>query len=96
VVELIVPVLSPPEREKATVAPPVVRRFPFSSLAVKVRIVLEPETTELAAAETSEVEAEIGPAVTVIVGAVVVTGLSPMVALIVVAVPATIAAKGAL
>lgn len=40
-----VPLLVPPDREKATVRPPVVRELLFASLADRVTVTVEPEAT---------------------------------------------------
>lgn len=88
VVAPTVPVLVPPVREKATVDPPALKLFPAASLAVSVRLILDPEATVLLDTEITEVTVEIVPGVTVIVGSVVVTGAPLIVAPMVVAVPA--------
>lgn len=85
----MVPVDVPPLRLNTTVAPPVVRLFPDASLACKVRVTVEPEFTVAEDTLIKEVLAEMPPGLTVTVGMVVVTGDPPMVAPIVVALPAT-------
>lgn len=72
----------------AIVAPPVVRELPAASLPVSVRVTLLPLETEPDDTETTDVDAEIAPGVTVTVGIAVVTFAPPIVAWIVVAVPA--------
>src|SRR5438552_10867425 len=88
VVPPIVPVLVPPDRLNATVSPPVVRLFPAPSLAWSVSVAVAPDTTVPLDVVTVDVAVEAVPGVTVIVGRVELTALPPMVALIVVAVPA--------
>ena len=93
VVAPIVPVLDPPEAVKTTVEPPVVRLFPAASLACKVSVSLLPEATVGLDTLTVEVVTETGPGVTATVGSVEVTGEPPIVAPIVVAVPASTPVK---
>jgi hypothetical protein len=88
-----VPVEVPPEREKATVAPPVERLFPEASRACNVTTTPDPEETVPEATVMTEFAGAIVPAVTVTVGEVVVTGVPPIVAPIEVAVPATAPVK---
>ena len=89
VVDPIVPVLVPaPVVLKTTVEPPVVRSFPAASLAWSVNVAVDPETTVASEVVTTDWAVLIAPGVTVIVGNVDVTGLPPMVALMVLAVPA--------
>jgi hypothetical protein len=83
----IVPVDVPPVREKTTVDPPVVIKFPAASRAVKVRVISEPEITVGLETATVEVAIEIAPGLTVIVGRAVVIVEPLMVAFIVVADP---------
>ena len=45
VVAETVPVLVPPDRVNTTVESPVVFRFPFASLAVRVRVTVDPAAT---------------------------------------------------
>jgi len=85
------PVLVPPERENATVAPPLVRLFPAGSLACRRNVTIAPDATVSADTVTTEVAGDAAPGVTVIVGNVDVTVLAPMVAPIVAGVPAVIA-----
>lgn len=85
----MVPVEVPPLRLNTTVAPPVVRLFPAASRACKVRVTVLPDCTVAEETETMDVAELIAPGVTVMVGMVVVTGVPPMVAAMVVAVPAT-------
>src|SRR5205807_3843326 len=88
VVPPIVPVLVPPDRLNATVSPPVVRLFPAPSLAWSVSVAVAPDTTVPLDVVTEIGRASCREGVTVMVGSAAVTGLPPMVALIVVAVPA--------
>ena len=83
----IVPVLAPSPVEvlKATVSPVVFRLRPAASLAWSVSMAVEPDATVDLEVVTEDWAAE---TVTVIVGCAVVTGVPPIVALIVVAVPA--------
>jgi hypothetical protein len=87
------PVLVPPERVKRTVESPVVFRFPFASFAVSVRVTIDPDATVPEEIEIRDWDAEIGPAVTVTVGNVLVTALPPMLALMLVAVPEVVPVK---
>src|ERR1041384_2573245 len=89
VVEPIVPVLVPPRRENATIAPPVERMFPAASFACSVSVLVAPERMLPLDTVTVEVTAEIRPGVTVTVGSAVLTGVALIVAPIFVAVPAT-------
>ena len=89
VVPLTVPVEVPPVREKTTVDPPVDKLFPAASRACKVMLMEFPEETVADDKLINEVAVEIVPGVTVIVGSVVVTAVPPMVAPMVVAVPAS-------
>jgi hypothetical protein len=88
VVAEIFPVEVPPVAENATLEPPVVSKFPAASRLVRVRVTEFPEFTVAALRETVEVTSEIGPGRTCTVGDAVVTKEPPMVAWIVVAVPA--------
>jgi len=88
VVPPIVPVLVPPDWLNTTVSPPVVRLFPAASLACNVSVAVAPETTVLLDVVTVDALRDAEPGVTVIVGRGDVTALPPMVAPMVVAVPA--------
>src|SRR5437016_284052 len=84
------PVLVPlPVPAKTTVDPPVVRLFPAASLACSVSVAAAPETTVALDTVTTDVAGDTTPGVTAIVGSVEVTGLPPIVAPMVVALPAT-------
>jgi hypothetical protein len=90
VVAPTVPVLVPPEAENTTVDPPVLRLLPAASLACSVSVTALPDATvPLDTLTTDPVAAvEIAPGVTVTVGSVVVTATPPIVAPIVLALPA--------
>lgn len=75
--------------------PPVVRLFPAKSFACNVRLILEPEATDELETLINEVEVEIIPGLTSTVGRLVVTATPPMVAPMVVAVPASTPVKTA-
>ena len=93
VVALIVPVELPPERLNTTVAPPTVIELPAASLACKVSVEVPPELIVALPTNICEV-AELGPpGVTVTLGAAVVTLVPPILAVIVVAEPATAPVK---
>lgn len=83
------PELVPPERLKATVAPPVGIRLPASSLPVRVTVEVEPEAMVAEETEISEAEAEMVPTVTVTLGEPLVTAEPPTVAVMLVEVPAS-------
>ena len=72
-----------------TVAPPVVRALPAWSRAVKVAVILEPEATDAFDRVTVDIDAAMGPTVTVSVGKDVEMGAPVIVAPMLVAVPAT-------
>jgi hypothetical protein len=96
VVELIVPVLVPPTAVKTTADPPEVRLLPAASFACSVSVTaLPPSTVPPPDTLTTELAVEAGPGVTVTVGSAVVTGVPPIVASIVVAVPAATPVKAA-
>jgi hypothetical protein len=82
------PVEVPPLRLITIVDPPAVRSFPFTSLAWRVIVLVVPEGT--VAGETAKVDwlAEMLPGITVIVGRVEVMEEPPIVAVMLVAVPA--------
>ena len=80
--------LVPPAFVKTTVRPPAVRLLPLASFACSVRVTLLPEATEAAETLTVEVLVEAFAVVTVTVGGVLVTLFPPIVAWMVVAVPA--------
>lgn len=84
----MLPVLTPPVWLNTTASPPVVRVLPAPSLAVKVSVTLLPEATELDERVIVDWATEIVPGVTLAVGFVVVIGAPPMVAPMLVAVPA--------
>jgi hypothetical protein len=89
----MVPVLVPPLTVNTTVRPPVVRFVPLEFLAWSVRVTRPPDTTVAAETDTVDTLVETtGLAVTVIV-LVEVTAAPPIVARIVVAVPALTAVK---
>ena len=96
VVVLMVPVLVPPAFVKITVRPPVVRLLPPGSFACSVRLTALPDATVEPDAATVEVAVDTGPIVTWTVGSVDVTADPPIVAWIVVAVPAVTPVKVAL
>lgn len=93
VVALMVPVLVPPVLVNTTVRPPELKVLPFESWAMTVSI--EAVLNRILAKDTvtSDCDKLRGPGVTVMVGKVLVIALPPMVALMVVAVPATIPVK---
>ena len=93
VVGPITPVLVPPARVNPTVSPPVGRLFPAASFACSVSVTAVPEATVPLETVTSDVATEAGPAITMIVGSVEVTGLPLIVAPMVVAPPATTPVK---
>ena len=93
VVAEMVPLLVPPERVNTTVEPPAVRRFPFASFVVRVRVAVAPEVTVEAEVVTVDCDREIAEGVTVTVGRVLVTAAPPIEALIVVAVPEFVPVK---
>jgi hypothetical protein len=93
VVAPIVPVLVPPAAVNTTVDPPVLRSLPAASVACSVSVTALPDTTVGADTLTADRVVEIGPTVTWTVGSVVVTATPPIVAAMVVAVPATIPVK---
>jgi len=82
-----------PPRPKRTVKPPVVRLLPAASLAVRVTVAVVPEAMLAGATETSDCERLAAPGVTVMVGNVEVTALPPIVAVMVVALPAVVPVK---
>ena len=82
------PVLPPPDAEKSTVDPPEVMTFRPGSSECSVRVTSLPEATVSLETVMYEVVSEIGPTFTVTVGSVEVMGCPPIVALIVVALPA--------
>ena len=84
----MVPVLVPPVPVKITVAPPAVRLLPAASFAWSVRVTAAPEATVPLETLTVDVVVETEPGVTATAGSAVVTAVPPMVAPIVVAVPA--------
>jgi hypothetical protein len=88
VVAPTVPVLVPPAAENTTVDPPVLRLLPAASLACSVSVTALPDATVPLDTLTSDPAVEIGPTVTWTVGSVLVTAAPPIVAPIVVAVPA--------
>jgi hypothetical protein len=88
VVAPIVPVLVPPEAVNTTVEPPVARLLPNASFACSVSVTALPDATVPLATLTTDPAVEIAPTVTWTVGSVVVTADPPIVAPIVVAVPA--------
>ena len=90
VVAPIVPVLVPPDRVNTTASPPVVRLFPVPSLACSVSVAVAPDATVLLEVVTVDVLSDAEPGVTVIVGRADVTALPPMVAPMVVALPAPV------
>ena len=83
------PVLVPPVAVKTTVDPPEVSEFPAASLAVSVRVTALLEATLAAETEASDCATEADPGVTVNVGRVLVTAAPPIVAPMVVGLPAT-------
>jgi hypothetical protein len=87
------PVEVPPELENKTEAPPLMRLFPAASLPVSVTVALEPELTVELVTAIVDVDAEMAPGVTVMVGNTDVTVFPSIVALIVVAVPERIPVK---
>jgi hypothetical protein len=89
VVAPIVPVLVPPEAVKTTASPPVVRLFPTASFACSVSVTALPDATVPADTLTTDWLVELALGTTVTVGSVVVTATPPIVAPIVLAVPAT-------
>lgn len=93
VVAPIFPVLVPPLRLKTTADPPVVRKFPAASLAVKVRVTVFPDCTVPADTLLTDVTVEITPGFTVIVGSVVVMAEPAIFAVTVVADPLTTPVK---
>src|SRR5439155_802159 len=90
VVPPIVPVLVPPDRVNTTDRRPVGRLFPAASLACRVSVAVAPDTTVLLEVVTVDVLRDAEPGVTVIVGRADVTALPPMVAPMVVALPAPV------
>ena len=88
VVAEIEPLLVPELLEKATVKPPTVAVFPAASLAVSVSVDVLPLVIDALATLMSDCEREIVPTCTETCGDVVVTGVPPIVALMLVAVPA--------
>ena len=85
----MVPVLVPPDWVKTTVEPLVVRLLPAASRACSVRVVPPPEVMLPLPTVTVDVAVDTAPGVTVIVGSGVdVTAVPPIVAPMVVAVPA--------
>ena len=91
-----VPVLVPPLAVNATTSPPLVRLFPAASLACSVSVTALPDVTVGLETDTVEVAVDTGPTVTVTVGSVEVTAWPPIVAPMVVAVPASTPVKVAL
>ena len=89
VVVPIVPVLVPPLEVNTTTSPPVVSLFPAASFATSVRVAEFPDSTLALEVVMTDVARETGPTVTAMVGCGVVTGLPPIVAPMVVAVPAS-------
>ena len=83
------PVLVPPEKMNATLAPPLVTVLPAASLLCSRSVTVAPDATVSFEAVITEPEGEIAPADTAIVGSVLVTGAPLMFAPIVVAVPAS-------
>src|ERR1041384_3558803 len=81
------PVLGPPLVLNTTAAPPVVRLLPAASLACRVSVTVPPDMIVPLDTDTTEVVAEAAPAVTVICGRTVLTGVALIVAPIVVGVP---------
>ena len=75
------------------VAPPEVTKFPAASLVVNLRVTGEPELTEAAETVMTEVAALEAPGTTVTVGEAVVIEDPPMVAVMLVAVPANVPVK---
>jgi hypothetical protein len=88
VVAPTVPVLVPPEAVNTTVAPPVLRLLPAASFACSVSVTALPDATVGADTLTTDPAVEIGPTVTWTVGSAVVTATPPIVAPIVLGVPA--------
>jgi hypothetical protein len=64
VTALKLPVEVPPLTEKATAAPPAVKKFPAASFALKVTVVVLPEFTVAAETDTKEVATERAPGLT--------------------------------
>ncbi len=88
-----VPVEVPPERVKATTAPPTIMEFPAASFADKVATIDDPEVTVFEDTLTKEVNPLGDPGLTVMVGKLEVTAVPPMVAEIFVGVPDTTPVK---
>ena len=93
VVALMVPVPVPPAFVKTTVSPPVVRLFPPGSFACSVRVTALPDATVPLETLIVEVLVVAPPTLTVTKGSVDVTADPPIVAWIVVAVPAVTPVK---
>ena len=87
------PVDTPPERENATVLPPVTLALPFASLAVRVNVMVWPDATVEEETVTVEVAADGIPGITITVGKVEVIGVPPIEAAMVVPVPDTAPVK---
>src|SRR5439155_859046 len=84
----MVPLLVPPPWVNTTVSPPAGRLFPAPSLAWSVSVAVAPDTTVLLAVVPVHAGWAAFPCVTVFVASTDVTGFPPMVAPMVVAVPA--------
>src|SRR5262245_40911767 len=89
-----VPMVVPVPRAKVTVEPPVVKAVPVASRAVSVTVLVPPTAADEGAAATDDCVGSTGPgagpAVTVTVGAWLVTAWPPIVAVIVL-LPAVVA-----
>src|SRR5262245_55540883 len=83
-----VPLLVPAPGPNTTLAPPVVSRLPLASLAVSVTVVELLDCKLERPTETADCVTLAAPGVTVMVGSAEVTGLPPMVAVMLRAVPA--------
>ena len=87
VVEEIVPVLTPPDREKTIDNPPTLIALFAASRACRVRVEVDPALIEAEETATVDAAAEAVPGVTETVGKVVVTAEPSKVDVIVVAEP---------
>ena len=83
------PLLVTPERLNVTDKPPEVRALPLESFALRVAVIAEPEDNVLAETLTRDWLRLTAPGWTVTVGSTLVTAFPPIVAVIVVAEPAT-------
>ncbi len=85
-----------PVSENTTVSPPVVRSFPFASLARSVMVVVDPDTTVDDDTVTIDWDRDTAPGTTMIIGNAEVTAFPLIVANTVLGVPAVVPVNKAL